>query len=509
MRRLLLRNAMSTFGAGLLPAAAMLVTLPFIVRLLGTELYGVLTLVMAITGYFAVIDINVTAGSTKYLAEFHAKGDIESSHQVVVLGALFYGALGVLGALLIFIGAPTLVDWLMKSDAQHRAVAEQALRWAALGFLFGQMQSYFNSVPQALQRYDISARLEAFFGVAIPLGSVLVLVAGFGIIEVVILRVVCSGLHAGLLFVQVRRLLPGLRWTLPRRPVVSQIASFSAFSYLSRLAAMSHAHADKLIVGSLLGMTALAYYTVGAQIVGRVIGLTWRLSSVFFPAASAMQARAETAQLRQLYLEASRYITLLNGGAILLICLFGREILHYWIGPAFAEHAFYVMVFFAVAMFIDSLTSLPSLINDGLGHPRLTGTFAVSRAILTIVLTFILASNFSLEWVALGGTIAAAVLGFGFLVMVHGRTVPVSLSELFRVAYLRPFVLMLATAVLVLAVRPAGVMSLGATVGFASLVCGFGAALAVTFVLLPADRDRLLSLLRAKFSFFFRVAEEK
>ena len=498
MSKSILSNSLSNLGGAVLPAVTMVFTLPILVRLLGVELYGVLTLVMAITGYFSVIDVNVTAGSTKYLAEFNAKGQHDVANQVVNFGLIFYGGIGLIGAVAIYLAGPQLVIWLMKSSAEHKVLAERVLQWAALGFLFGQLQSYLNSVPQALQRYDVSARLEILFGVFVPVASVLALWLGFGLLGVVIMRVVCSGLHCLLLFSCIRALMTDLQWTLPKLALVKQITHFSAFSYLSKLAAMSHAHADKLIIGSLMGMSALTYYSVAAQIVGQVPHLTARLSGVFFPASSAMQARGQTQVLNLLYLTASRYLTLLNGGSFLLICLFGRELLHYWIGPDFADHAYYVLLFFSVALFMDSLTTLPSVINDGLGFPKLTGLFSIARALLTIALTYVLARNFSLEWVAMGGTIAAIVLGIGFLVIVHGRTVPVSFSTLIKQAYARPVLLLVAVGLLGFSLRPENVMSIPLTLTSATAVTIIGLALTFAVVVLPQHRDRLIGFLRAK-----------
>jgi O-antigen/teichoic acid export membrane protein len=71
----LLRNALSNLLGAVIPALVALGTVPLVVRGLGDASYGVYSLVTAIVGYFAVLDINVTAGSVKYIAEFNAGKD--------------------------------------------------------------------------------------------------------------------------------------------------------------------------------------------------------------------------------------------------------------------------------------------------------------------------------------------------------------------------------------------------------------------------------------------------
>lgn len=472
----LFRNSVANMGAALLPAVAMLVTLPFIVRMLGLETFGILTMVMAITGYFAIIDINVTAGSTKYVSEYHAKGELAKVNKVITFGLLFYLGLGLLGITAIGLGAPWLVDVLFDLQPDKAATTIGVLRLAGVGFLIAQTQAYLNSVIQAHQRFDLTATAEAIFGTIIPLATVLLLWLGYGLLEVVMLRVATGAIHGVVLAFTAKRLLPHYVFSVPEKATVSKLLSFSGYSFLSRLAALTHAQADKLIIGSLLGMAALAYYAVATQIVGRIFSLTFRLSSVLFPAASAMEARGEMEKLRDIYFKSSKYITYLNGSAILLVCLFGREILHYWMGAEFASVGYSVLLLIAIALFFDSLTSIPSLINDALGRPRNTGLFAIARAILATLLIWLFAMSGEVGTAALGHTVAAVILGSGFLVFIHAKSLPWKLMHLFLKAYLRPLLILMAIAICVIAYKSGTLLTL--TQAFS-----FGIATAVTLAL--------------------------
>src|SRR5205823_4386053 len=67
MKLSLVRNAFSNLLGAVIPALVALATVPLVVKGLGDASYGVYSLVTAIVGYFAVLDINVTAGSVKYI----------------------------------------------------------------------------------------------------------------------------------------------------------------------------------------------------------------------------------------------------------------------------------------------------------------------------------------------------------------------------------------------------------------------------------------------------------
>jgi O-antigen/teichoic acid export membrane protein len=432
----LLRNAFSNLLGAVIPALVALGTVPLVVKGLGDASYGVYSLVTAIVGYFAVIDINVTAGSVKYIAEFNAHKDQERIDETVFFGLTVYSVLGLLGGIGLYIGAHFFVTRVFSVPPALVGEAVATLRLAALGFFLGQLQSYLNSIPQSLMRYDIASRIEMVFGTGVPLLTVAVLMLGYGLFEVILLRVVASAINCVVLWRCIRRLLPELAWRKPGAAIRRELLGFSAYSFLSRFATLSYAYADKLIIGALVGVTGLAYFTVASTLANRILSLTYRLSGVFFPAASALAARGELERLRTLYLKASRYVVFINASVLVLVAVFSYQILYYWMNPQFARAGQVVLAVMALSQFIDSLTSLPSLVNDGMGHPRFSGMFALARAVFGLVVVWIGVDGWGIIGAAWGHLIASALLTCAFLLAVHGRTVPARMQDLVRQAYL-------------------------------------------------------------------------
>lgn len=436
MKLHLARNAWSNLFGAAVPALVMLGTVPLVVRGLGEAGYGVYALVTAIVGYFAVMDINLTAGSVKYIAQHRAKGDRDRIAETVSFGLATYAGIGLAGGLGICLTAAWLVEAVFAVPPALRPEATSTLQLTALAFLCGQLQVYLNSVPQALLRYDLSGRLEIVFGALLPVATVGVLALGHGLFEVILLRVVASGLHGLVLWRAIRRLLPGWRWRWPAGAARAALLRFSAWSFLSRFAALSYAHADKLLIGALVGVAGLAYFAVAATLANRVLGLSFRLSAVLFPAASALAARGELARLDALYVKATRYVAYLNGAILVLVAVFAHPLLGYWMNPAFALHGATVLALMACAQFVDSLTSLPSLVNDGMGHPRVSGLFAVARALAGLGAVAAGVAGWGIDGAAWAQLSVSLVFCTAFLAYVHGRTVPTSLRRLLIGGYL-------------------------------------------------------------------------
>lgn len=426
---MLLRNSLWHVSGVAIPALVALATVPMLISGLGLEGFGIITLITSVVGYFGILDFNLSAGTLKYLAQYHAQKDEARFTETFWFGALFYGLIGIIGALLLlFIASGVLTHYFTISSSLINETL-LALKIAALGFALSQWQNYLVSVPQALQRYDRSAQGEAFFGVLVNSVSAYVALAGGGIAGVMAARVIVSALNILWLTWLLNKLTVISRPVWPRRDIRLQLTHFSAYAYLSRLASMLHQHADKLIIGSLAGPSALSLYAVPNQLASRILGLTYRLGSVVYPRVSALSATANNDLLRELYLDATRWITYLNFAVLGVIALVGEEFLRRWVGTEFVAEGYPILLLVTFALLLDSLTQIPSLVNDGLGHPKVTGRFALARGLLGVPMVYAGTLYAGIKGAALAHLLASALMAALFLVYVHGRTIPISLRE--------------------------------------------------------------------------------
>ena len=209
-----------------------------------------------------------------------------------------------------------------------------------------------------------------------------------------------------------------------------------------------------------------------------------------------MQTCGEIKKLQGICFTATSYLTFLNGAGTVLLCLFGREILFYWMGPDFAREAYWVMVFVAIAFFFDSLTMLPSLINDAFGLPRNTGAFAILRTFISVILTYVFAQHYGIDMVALAQTFAAVLVSGSFLSFVHGRSIPWRFTDIARKGWVRPISVLVSIALITIVVRPGDVLTLReAALGVA--ICSFVLATAgIVLILEPAHREEAWQKLR-------------
>jgi O-antigen/teichoic acid export membrane protein len=493
---MLLRNSLWNLSGSAIPMVVALATVPLLIGALGVEGFGIVTLVGSLIGYFGVLDINLSAGSIKYLAEHHAANDRERFAETFWFGIMFYGCLGLLGAFAIFFAADVLVARFFEVSPAIREQTILAFQLAGLGFALTQAQNYLLVVPQALQRYDRSAQSEAFFGILVNLASVAVAVAGFGVAGVIIARVSVSALNILYLIWLIRGFDLALSPRWPRPDVRAALTAFSAYAYLSKIASTLHQHADKVIVGAIAGPVALTFYTVPVTLAGRILGLTYRLSSVIYPRASALAGAGRISELRPVYLGVTRYVTYINLAALGVIVLAGDEFLRRWVGEQFVSQGYPVLVLMTLALLVDSLTNVPSLVNDALGHPRVTGRFALANGISGVAMVYIGTHVGGIIGAATGHLLSSLTLGVGFLLFVHGRTVPITFIESLRSGFGRSLAIGAAIICVLVPLKwmiPGGLISTIAIVSTALVALGLAG---LFFIVSVDERAAMMSMAR-------------
>lgn len=493
---MLLRNSLWNLTGSALPSVAALATVPLLIHALGVEGYGIVTLIGSVIGYFAVFDINLTSGSIKYLAEHHANHDRERFAETFWFGIFFYGLLGLFGAAVIYFSADWLITHFFKASENVRETTVDALRIGALGFLLSQIQSYLIVVPQSLQRYDRSAQSEAFFGIFVNVASAAAALLGGGIVGVIATRVAISACNVLYLVWMIRSFDLGMRFVWPRREVRASLTSFSAYAYLSKLASTFHQHGDKLVIGALAGPVAVTFFTVPATLASRILGLTYRLSSVIYPRASALAATQRIDELRAVYLGATKHITYINLVALGVIVLAGDEFLRRWVGEEFVAQGYPVLVIITLGLLADSLTNIPSMVNDALGHPRISGRFALMRGLIGVGLVYIGTLAGGIVGASVAHLVASLLMSTLFLWYVHGRTVPISLQETLSEGFGRSLGIGLVIFCILFPLKwlfPPGIFGTVAIVSMALLALGLAG---LAFIVNVDERAALLAVAR-------------
>ncbi|NCC05780.1 MAG: hypothetical protein EOM37_17465 [Proteobacteria bacterium] len=122
------RNTLINLVGSIVPMAVMLATVPLFLGVLGEARYGVLALVWLVLGYFSVLEMGLGKATANQIAKAH-DAPAEERAEIFWTALLINAAMGVIGALILWLAGEYLLTSVLKMPDGFRQEATKALPW--------------------------------------------------------------------------------------------------------------------------------------------------------------------------------------------------------------------------------------------------------------------------------------------------------------------------------------------------------------------------------------------
>lgn len=260
-------NIISNFLSRIWLVLISLISIPYIIKHLGSNAYAVLSLSLVVIGYFALLDLGLGKGITKFIAEYNARGEEETIKKLIGTSIVFYTAMGFIGTVVLATLTNLLVTKILKIPFELQNTSKIVFYLTSLGLLFRIPQILFTSIPTGYQKIHFLNIINATANTLRIFFTVLLLYSGFFLVPIVIANL-CIGI------VQLISLIWLSKRFLPQRAfypafdidTAKQIFRFSLNAFVTDFMAVIIVHLDKFLIGVFLPIANLAYYTVAFEI---------------------------------------------------------------------------------------------------------------------------------------------------------------------------------------------------------------------------------------------------
>lgn len=429
-------NVLYQLGSQSLLLVLTFVFSPYVVHRLGVDLYGLLILAGITTNYFAIVELGLGQASVKFLADAYARRDAAGLRLMLWTSALTYLALSAVGSL----GLVALTPWLthlLRVPQASTLLTEQVLYICALGLAVSMMGSIFASVPRALERFDIVTFLSVPAGVGQLALNLLLLDLGYSIRGLVVGGVVIQSLVLVAYIGVARHLLHPLGRPAYDRAALRQLLGFGGLVSVSQVVVPVLAHVEKFIIGRVLTLSAVGFYSVPYNLVWALTYIPGSVSGVLFPAFSRLTVEGDSGRRSQLLVRGTKYVFTAILPVAVVLAIFSRKFLAAWMGPDFALRSTGVLQVLAFAVVVNSVSDPAYQALQAMGRPGIPAAFNVVEVCIHIPLCFLLIARYGV----LGGAIAWAVrvsLNSLLLTVAFARVTRISYGSFVSGALLRP-----------------------------------------------------------------------
>ena len=211
-----------------------------------------------------------------------------------------------------------------------------------------------------------------------------------------------------------------------RRAAMGPLLRFGSWMTVSNIVSPLMVTLDRFVIGSLLSVAAVAYYTTPYEMISKLWLIPSSLLGVMFPAFSTTFVR-DPDRTAQLYGRSVRYLLLVMFPLILLIVALAQDGLKVWLGADFAQHSFRVLQWLAIGVFINGLASVPFAVVQGAGRPDLTAKLHLVELPPYLITLFWLTKIRGIEGAAIAWT-ARVALDAVVLFVLANRFLPIRTS---------------------------------------------------------------------------------
>ena len=379
-------------GTGL-PLLAGVAFIPFTLKQLGGEAFGVVTLIWALIGYFGLFDMGVGRALTFQISKLHADGFDNDVSGTLKAGLLVTVVTGMVGAIVMLLIAPLLAHSWLNISPEWQSDTQLSFQIAALGVLPTTVTSGLRGALEGFGRFAESNIIRLFFGLSM-----------FGLPALSINlhgnKLWCIALYlVGARLIVVVLSLIQLRLHLSKSTDLSAIKHRigSLFSYgfwvtISGIIGPLMIYGDRFFVAAVVGADQLPYYAIPQEGLQRLLIIPAALCGALLPVLASTRGNALIAS----YKLNQRRIAFSMLAACIAATALAYPVLSLWLSPDFAQKALPIVLILAVGIWFNSIAQLPYTVLHALGKPRLTAMFHLVELAFYFVVLYWLATAFGL-----------------------------------------------------------------------------------------------------------------
>ncbi len=402
-RSLLTNSLWNYLGAGF-AIVITLVTTPLYLRILGLERYGLLAILTAILAPMAVLNSGVTQSTVKFVASHLALGAVEDARHSTAAALLVNIMVGVLGALVCFVGAPALSHFDFKVSPELVPDAVRALRWMGAVWFLTQIAGNFRGVVEGVRDLKRVAQGDIANSVLTAFCCVVLTIYTRELSWFIIGQLIATSIMTLFWWREASRALGGLQssW-VGACSKFREVYRFSIWQMANSLVAIAANSADRYFIALRLSATSLGAYNVALrlQTMGRT--LFYSANQALFPAASA--ASNQPGMSERLVVMATWHTSFMASLGLGWITICGPAFLRLWVGAEVSDIAGVALRILVLTLIFEIPSATGSSYLNAHARTRLTALNNVFTTVLTLGLMIPLGLKYGVTGVAVGALI--------------------------------------------------------------------------------------------------------
>jgi O-antigen/teichoic acid export membrane protein len=417
----ILANVLTSYVREVVEILSFLVLIPFLIRTLGTETFGLWSLIWSFVSLFSLIDMGIGSSVVKYVADAKGRDDLERQQQVI--STIFWIYMG-LGVLLLGGVAASLLFFNEAFDIPEaqRASARMVLLILGVRSAFSIPLDLFRGILVGYQRSRVANAYRTLATVAYFIAVLLVLPHVPTLWMLAALNLLMGVVPRLAMLIHARTTLPGV--TLhPRyfnRKTVGEVTSFSVYFMIIQVSALIYTRVDALIIKAYLPLEMVAVYSIAMRLSDTAERFCTQLDRVLTPVVAELKGAEDTANIRAVWFRGTKLTVAMAAPLVTGLAMLAEPLIRAWTGPEFALAAPTLYWLLAATMIGIIHGNTHNLLSMG-GDQRYQAFSVLAGQGLNILLSILLIRPFGIVGVSMATLLSILPSDVGLIQTRAGR----------------------------------------------------------------------------------------
>ncbi len=413
---LIIKNTLWNTLGFILPLIVGFFAIPLLIHGLGTERFGVLTIVWMVIGYSSIFDFGLGRALTKLVAEKLGDENYDEIPGLIWTALLLIAVLSVLSTIIVFFLADTIVFKWLNISPNLQAETLTAFKILAFSIPLVVVSTGFRSILEAYQKFAIINVIRIPLALITFLGPFLTLPFSVSLDKIVIVIFVGRVVGAYAFYHFMVETVPVIkRGVVISKQQIRNLITYGSWMTVDNLVAPLIIYIDRFIIGSVLTMAAVTLYVAPYEIVNRLSTLAVPFVGVLFPAFSTLM-NSDKKKVAYFYTKGNYLVFFLVFPLVLIIVAIAPEAVAMWLGKDFGETSALVLQCLAIGVLINSAGQIPFVLLQGAGRPDIPAKLYILELPFYVIAILFAINHFGIAGVAVVWSLRVAVDTFVFLI---------------------------------------------------------------------------------------------
>lgn len=411
-------GAILSLAAIVVGSCIQIIYTPIFLRYLGPANYGINSFVEALIGYIGMMSLGFETTMLRYTVQYRVSPEKEKIPYLNGLFFLIFLSLGVISFITGIIIYLKLGDFLSKSFTLEQILVSKKvflllLIKVAISFPIMLFSTYILSKEKF-----IFAKLISLINIIVnPLIGIVLVVNGFGLIEIALGTVFCTIIFGILNCYYACKLGIEIKIGNFNKMLVKELVIFTLFIFMNVLIDRLYWNTDKILLSKYIGPISVGIYSVANLFITVYINFSTAISSVLSPRINTLVAEQKNKELSEMFIKVGRIQFLLLGLILTGFIILGKDFIYLWIGENVIE-IYHIVLIIMIPLTIPLCQNTGIIILQAKNLHGFRSIVYLIIALLNVLLSLVLVKKYGTIGCAIG-TGVSYILGAGIIINIY------------------------------------------------------------------------------------------